>query len=53
MQDSLKISKNNDGSFTCEWDRNDPNWKFLNDLTTKEIESIVQEAIKMDSQNNG
>ena len=53
MEDSLKISKNNDGSFTCEWDRNDPNWKFMNDLTTKEIESIVQEAIKMDSQTNG
>ena len=48
MHDSLKISKNNDGSFTCEWDRNDPNWKFMNDLTTEEIESIVQEAIKHD-----
>jgi hypothetical protein len=48
MQDSLKISKNNDGSFTCEWDRNDPNWKFMNDLTSEEIETIVQEAIKHD-----
>tara|TARA_Y100001970_G_scaffold137231_1_gene168915 strand:+ start:438 stop:596 length:159 start_codon:yes stop_codon:yes gene_type:complete len=48
MQDSLKIRKNNDGSFTCEWDRNDPNWKFMNDLTTKEIESIIEQAIKFD-----
>tara|TARA_B100000131_G_scaffold122041_1_gene119112 strand:+ start:360 stop:518 length:159 start_codon:yes stop_codon:yes gene_type:complete len=48
MQDSLKISKNNDGSFTCEWDRNDPNWKFMNDLTTKEIEGIIEQAIKFD-----
>ena len=46
--DSLKINQNKDGSFTCEWDRNDPNWKFMNDLTTEEIESIVQEAIKHD-----
>ena len=29
-------------------DRNDPNWKFMNGLTTEEIETIVQEAIKHD-----
>ena len=48
MKDSLKINKQDDGSFQVEWDRNDPNWKFMNDLTTEEIESIVQEAIKHD-----
>ena len=47
-KDSLKINKQDDGSFQVEWDRNDPNWKFMNDLTTEEIESIVQEAIKHD-----
>ncbi len=48
MQDSLKINKQDDGTFQVEWDRNDPNWKFMNDLTSEEIESIVQEAIKHD-----
>ena len=48
MQDSLKINKQDDGSFQVELDRNDPNWKFMNDLTSEEIESIVQEAIKHD-----
>ena len=48
MQDSLKINKQDDGSFEVEWVRNDPNWKFMNDLTSEEIESIVQEAIKHD-----
>ena len=48
MQDSLKINKQDDGTFEVEWDRNDPNWKFMNDLTSEEIESIVQEAIKHD-----
>ena len=48
MKDSLKISKRDDGSFAVEWDRNDPNWKFMNELTTEEIETIVQEAIKQD-----
>ena len=48
MQDSLKINRRDDGSFEVEWDKNDPNWKFMNDLTSEEIESIVQEAIKHD-----
>ncbi len=48
LKDSLKINRNDDGSFTVEWDRNDPNWKFMNELTTEEIETIVQEAIKQD-----
>ena len=48
MKDSLKINKQDDGTFEVEWDRNDPNWKFMNDLTSEEIESIVQEAIKHD-----
>ena len=48
MQDSLKINKQDDGTFQVEWDRNDPNWKFMNDLTSEEIEGIVQEAIKFD-----
>ena len=48
MQDSLKINKQDDGTFQVEWDRNDPNWKFMNDLTSEEIESIVQEAIEHD-----
>ena len=48
MKDSLKINKQEDGTFEVEWDKNDPNWKFMNDLTSEEIESIVQEAIKHD-----
>ncbi len=39
--DSLKINQNEDGSFGIEWDRQDPNWKWLNDLTTEEIETVV------------
>ena len=48
MKDSLKINKKDDGTFEVEWDRNDPDWKFMNDLTSQEIESIVHEAIKHD-----
>ena len=44
--DSLKISENADGTFTLEWDKEDPNWKWLNDLTSAEIQIIVEQAIK-------
>tara|TARA_B100000131_G_C17742720_1_gene461760 strand:+ start:155 stop:262 length:108 start_codon:yes stop_codon:yes gene_type:complete len=32
-----------------EWDKQDPNWKFLNDLTSKEIQVIIEQAIKYDT----
>tara|TARA_R100000742_G_C4250360_1_gene68744 strand:+ start:170 stop:358 length:189 start_codon:yes stop_codon:yes gene_type:complete len=47
--DSLKINQNEDGSFSIEWDKQDPNWKFLNDLTSKEIEVMIEQAIKHDT----
>ena len=46
--DSLKINQNNDGSFTIDRDRNDPDWQWLNGLTSKEIQVIIEEAIKHD-----
>ena len=46
--DSLKIIQNSDGSFTAEWDKQDPNWKWMNNLTTEEIQSIIEKAINMD-----
>ncbi len=48
QNDSLKIHQNNDGSFSMEWDKKDPNWKWLNDLTSKEIQVIIEQAIKYD-----
>ena len=48
MSNKLKFNQNNDGSYTMEWDRNDPEWKWLNNLTSKEIEGIVKEAINLD-----
>ena len=44
--DSLKISQNDDGSFTMDWDKEDPKWSFLNGLTSAEIQVIVQQAIQ-------
>ena len=44
--DSLKFTKNDDGTFTMDWDPQDPKWSFLNNLTSKEIQVIVEQAIK-------
>jgi len=51
MSSNLNFNQNDDGSYTIEWDRNDPEWKWLNNLTSKEIEGIVKEAINLDRQN--
>jgi len=48
--DSLKVNQNEDGSFSLEWDKKDPNWKWLNDLTSKEIQVIMEQAIKYDNE---
>ena len=50
--DSLKINQNKDGTFSMEWDKQDPNWKWLNDLTSKEIEVMMEQAIKYDKAND-
>lgn len=44
--DSLKIIKNDDGSFSAEWDPKDPKWSWLNSLTSSEIQVIIQQSIK-------
>ena len=44
--DTLKFTQNEDGSYTMDWDKEDPNWKWLNGLTSKEIQVIVEQAIK-------
>ncbi len=50
MKDSLKIQKNSDGSFTAEWDKKDPDWNWLNNLTSKELQNVFEQAIRMDQQ---
>jgi len=51
MKDSLRIIQNKDGSYTAEWDKNDPDWKFLNHFTSAEIQCIIEQAIQEDLKN--
>ena len=49
VDDGLKVHQNDDGTFSLEWDKDDPKWNFLNGMTSKEIVAIIEEAIKNDS----
>jgi len=43
--DSLKISQNEDGSFSVDWSPDDPKWSWMNKLTNAEIKIIMEQAI--------
>ena len=45
---SLKINQNKDGSYTVEWDKQDPDWNWMNNLTSSEIQGIIEKAIQLD-----
>jgi hypothetical protein len=44
--DTLSIVQNKDGSYTIDWDPQDPMWSWLNNLTSKELQIIIQQAIR-------
>lgn len=39
--DSLIVNQNEDGTFTIEWDPNDPKWSMLNDIPEDELQQII------------
>ena len=49
--DGLKIHQNEDGTFSLEWDKEDPKWNFLNGMTSKEIVAIIEKALMEDLSN--
>lgn len=41
MNDTLKVEQNDDGSFSLEWDPEDPLWSWLNTMSEEEITKII------------
>ena len=39
--DTLKVEQNEDGSFSLEWDPEDPLWSWMNTMTEEEITKII------------
>jgi hypothetical protein len=50
--DTLKITENADGSFTMDWDKNDPKWAWMNGLTNEQVQIIIKQAINEELQNH-
>ena len=50
-KDTLKVNQNEDGPYNVYWDKNDPEWKWLNKLSSKEIQLFIEDAIKYDKKN--
>jgi hypothetical protein len=48
--DSLKLVENADGTFQMEWDKEDPKWSWMNNLTSAEIQVIMEQALKEELQ---
>ena len=48
-KDSWKINQNKDGSYTAEWDKQDPEWSWMNNLTSKEVQEVIEKAVKLES----
>ena len=50
--DSLQVTENADGTFTLDWSPDDPKWSWMNNLTSAEIQIIVEQAIKSHIEEN-
>ena len=48
-KDSLKINHNKDGSYTAEWDKQDPEGSWMNNLTSKEVQEVIEKAVKLET----
>ena len=46
--DSLKLEVTEDGKVTLEWDKNDPHWSFLGQLSDDQINEFIQTALEDD-----
>ena len=45
-EDTLKVEENEDGTLSISWDKEDPKYSFMNDLTEEEITAIIEQSIK-------
>jgi len=47
MEDSLKVTENEDGTFTIKWDPCDSRYSVWNDMTEEELSAMLIEQIKL------
>ena len=44
--DTLTVKENEDGSFTMEWDPEDPLWSWLNTMSEEDISKIITDTLR-------
>ena len=47
IDDGLKVTENDDGTFTLEWDPCDTRWSVLNGMTSEQIGDMIMEQVKL------
>lgn len=45
-EDTLKVEENEDGTLSISWDKEDPKYSFMNDLTEAEVTAIIEQSIQ-------
>lgn len=41
--DGISVKQNDDGTFTIEWDSQDPRWAMFNDYTQQDFENMIMD----------
>lgn len=41
-EDGLTVKENEDGSFTLEWDKNDPRYAMFNEFSEEQITAMLE-----------
>jgi hypothetical protein len=44
-EDGLTVKENEDGSFTLEWDKNDPRYAMFNEFSEEQITAMLQQGL--------
>ena len=45
-EDGLTVKENEDGSFTLEWDKNDPRYSMFNEFSEEQITAMLQQGLQ-------
>lgn len=46
MPDGISFTKNEDGSYTLDWDENHPVWSVFNTMSKEQIQQFVVKALE-------
>ena len=51
MKDTLIVNESEDGGLEVSWDKDDPAYAWMNDLTEEQVQDIIRRALAEAIQN--